>query len=92
MVKTRAPAQLRDAPFGFDPALMFQPVKRRIERALVNLQDFFGNLLDAFRDCPAMQRTGLQRPENQEIESTLQEIHGVECRHHDASVDVGCQQ
>lgn len=72
MIEASPASQLGDTPFGLDPSLMFQPVQRRIERTLIDLQDVFRNLLDAFGDRPAMQRTGLQGPEDQEIESALQ--------------------
>src|SRR5579862_1161424 len=92
MVEARAAAQLGNAPFGFDPTLMLQTVQRRIKRALIDLQNLFGDLLDAFGNSPAVQRAGLQRPEDQEIESALKKIHGVECRQQNAILGVECQQ
>ena len=47
-------AALRLAPMGLDPALLLQPVQRWIKGALLNLQHFGGDLLDAFGDCPAV--------------------------------------
>src|SRR5258706_3006667 len=38
---------------GFNPALLLQPVKRRVERALIHLKHVFRNLADALRDGPA---------------------------------------
>jgi len=38
----------------FDPTLLLQPVQCRIERALLDLQDFGRYLLDAFGDRPAV--------------------------------------
>lgn len=40
-------------------------MERWIERALVNLQDVLGDLLDALRDRPAVERLGLQRPKDE---------------------------
>ena len=57
-VVLRPPAQLRDGPLGVDPALVLEAMERRVERALVDLQDVLGDLLDALRDRPAVQRAG----------------------------------
>ena len=94
------PAQLRDSPFGFDPALMLEAMERRVKRALVDLQDILRDLLDAFGDRPAMQRLGLQRPEDEQVEGTRKQVGngvssswcrmstltraGVGCQHQDA--------
>src|SRR5437773_11623112 len=43
----------RLAPFAGDPALMLQPIQRRIQRALLNLQAIFRNLLDAKQNAVA---------------------------------------
>ena len=77
------PAQLLDAPLGFNPALMLETMEGRVERALVNLQDGLGDLLNALRDRPAVQRLGLQRPKDEQVERARQKIrdgvssHGV---------------
>jgi len=42
------------APFGGDPAGGFEPLQRRIERALVHAQHVVGDLLNALRDAPAV--------------------------------------
>ena len=82
-VVLRPPAQLRDGPLGFDPALVLEAMERRVERALVDLQDVLGDLLDALRDRPAVQRVGLQRPEDEQVERARQKVgdrvssHGV---------------
>ena len=81
------PAQLRDGPLGFDPALVLEAMERRVERALIDLQDVLRDLLDALRDRPAVQRVGLQRPEDEQVERARQKVgngvssHGVGCRH-----------
>ena len=41
-------------PLGLDPRLLLQPVERGIKRALLDLQDFSGNLLDALGNGPAV--------------------------------------
>ena len=83
-VVLRPPAQLRDGPLGFDPALVLEAMERRIQRALVDLQDVLGDLLDALRDRPAVQRFGLQRPKDEQVEGARKQVgdgvsrHGVE--------------
>ena len=83
-VVLRPAAQLRDGPLGFDPALVLEAMERRVERALVDLQDVLGDLLDALRDRPAVQRAGLQRPEDEQVEGARKKVgdrvssHGVE--------------
>src|SRR4030095_6801555 len=94
-VEARAASEFRHAHFGLDPSLMFQSVKSRIERALIDLEHVFGYLLDAFGNIPAMLRSVLERAENQKIQSSLQKVqaaifyHNVECLHQHS---VECQQ
>src|SRR4029079_4755487 len=56
----------------------------RIERALVDLQDVLGDLLDALGDGPAVQGILLQRAQDQQIERAGQQVggsrHGVDSR------------
>src|ERR687891_1703351 len=81
-----AAAQLRDLPLGLDPALVLETMEGRIERALVDLQDVSGNLLDPLGDGPAVQGILLQRAQDQQIERAGQQIgrsrHGVDRRHY----------
>src|SRR5262245_36060342 len=61
-------------------------MERRIERALIDLQDVLGNLLDALGDGPPVQGILLQRAQDQQIECAGQQIgrscHGVDRRHY----------
>jgi hypothetical protein len=56
----------------------------RVERALVNLQDVLGDLLDALRNRPAVERLRLKGPKDEEIQGTRKKVwngvssHGVE--------------
>lgn len=61
-------------PFGFDPGFLLQAVQGRVERALLDLQYIPRNLLNTLGDGPAM--LGLERNgfENQEIQSSLNEV------------------
>ena len=79
-------AELGHLPLSFEPALMLEPVQGRVERALVDLQHVFGNLLDALRDRPAVQGVLLQRAQDEQVERAGQQIggsgHDVDCRHY----------
>ena len=63
-------------PLGFDPGFLFEAVEGGIERALLDLEHFIGNLLNALGDGPAV--LGLERDgfEDQEVEHALDEIVG----------------
>src|SRR5438093_5687298 len=50
------PAGVRRRPFGLHPPLLFQAVERRIQRALVDLNDGARDLLEALRDRVAVGR------------------------------------
>jgi len=54
-----------------NPPLLFQAVKGRIERALLNLQDLAGQLSDPLGDRPPVHRLQGQRFQNQQVESPL---------------------
>lgn len=73
-VVLRSPSELRGAPFRLNPSLVLEPMQRRVERALVDLQDVLGNLLYPLRDRPAVHRIALQRPQDQEIECARQQV------------------
>ena len=62
------------APFGGDQALVLEPVERRIERALRDLQGVAGDLLDAEQDAVAVQRLERHRLENQHVERARQQV------------------
>ena len=73
-VEPRPPVVLRRAPFSRDPALMLEAVERGIERALRDLQDIAGDLLNPLRDRPAVHRAGGQRPKNEQVQRALKQI------------------
>ena len=78
---------LGGAPLRRDPALMLEPVQRRIERPLLDAQQLVGNLLDALGDRPAVHRLERDGAQDQEIEGALDEVGLVA---HEASL-VDCQ-
>jgi hypothetical protein len=63
-------------PLGFDPTFLFETVQGGIERALLNLENFARDLLNALGDGPAV--LGFEREgfKDEEIESALDEIVG----------------
>src|SRR5207245_1424720 len=64
----------RLTPFARDPALVFQAIQRRIQRALLNLQAILRNLLDAQEDAVTMQRPEGNGLEDQHVQSALQKV------------------
>src|SRR5579863_4785344 len=73
-VELGAAVVLGDPPFGGDRALLFEPVERRVERALGHGKDVAGDLLDALRDAPAVLRLERQRAQDEEIEGALKHV------------------
>src|SRR5713226_314141 len=66
---------VRDAPLRGDPAALLQPQQRRIQRALIQLQQVLGNLLDALRDAVAVQRSqGIERLQNDQVQGSLENL------------------
>jgi len=61
-------------PGGGDPALLLEAMESGIEGALLDLEDFVGELLYALGDGPAV--LGLERDglEDQQVESALDEV------------------
>jgi hypothetical protein len=73
-IELRLPSGLAFGPFGFDPALLLETVECWIEGALLHLQDFAGDRLDAFGNCPAVAGFDRKCFEDQKIESSLDEV------------------
>jgi len=65
-----------DRPFGTYPTVLFEFVKRWIEVALADLQNFAGDLVNALRDGPSVH--GLERDDfqDEQIQGALDEIRG----------------
>src|SRR5262249_15338671 len=68
----RLPLILRFAPLARNPTLMFQPVQRRIERPLLDLQPVLRDLLDSQQHTIAMQRPERYRFEDQHVQCPWQ--------------------
>src|ERR1700733_4031523 len=67
----------RFAPLGGDPALLLESMQRGIKRALIYLQDFFGDLADALGDSPSV--GGLENNcfKYKKVQGALDEIGGL---------------
>src|SRR5687767_6336111 len=63
-----------DLPLGSNQVLPFEPVQRRIERALPQLEHALRPLFDALGDAPPVHRLELERLEHQHVERALQEV------------------
>ena len=64
-------ARFRLAPLRFQPAFLFEAVQRRIQRALVDLHDLAGDLLEPSRDGVAMRGLERQDLQDQHVERAL---------------------
>jgi hypothetical protein len=62
------------APAGFDPAATLEAVQRGVQRTLLDLQNVFGDLLNTFRNGPAVLRLESNRFEDEQIQSALRQI------------------
>src|SRR5580704_382590 len=73
-IKLRLSPRFRFRPFRFNPCLLFQPVQSGVERPLLNLKNFLRDLLNALGNRPAVLRLERDGLENEQIESSLNEI------------------
>ncbi len=67
----------RRALLGGNPSPLNEPVKRRIERPLLDLQYLFGIAFNRFGNSVAVRGTEQQSSEDQEVESTLEKFNAV---------------
>src|SRR5258708_24408228 len=66
---------VRNAPLRGDPPALLQPQQRRVQRALIQLQQVLGNLLDALRDAVAVQRPQrIERLQNDQVQGSLENL------------------
>lgn len=73
-IELRLPSGFCLGPCGLDPAVLLKTMQGRIERALLYLQDFTGNLLDSFANRPTMLSFDGDGFQNQEAEGPLNKI------------------
>jgi hypothetical protein len=67
-------AVFRVAPFGGEPAALFEAMERWIERALLDDENFFGDLAYPLRDAVAVDGTEGNDLEDEHVEGALQEV------------------
>src|SRR5687767_7979871 len=65
---------LRHAPFRLDESLLLHPVERRIERAFLDPQGVFRELVNAQRNAVSVVRPGAKALEYQQVQCALNEV------------------
>jgi hypothetical protein len=73
-VELSLPAGFGFFPFSLQPAFVFHPMERRIERALMDLEEFFRYLLKSLRDGVTVAGAQGDNLEDQHIESATEEF------------------
>src|SRR5688572_17634208 len=72
---------LGDRPLTGDEPFLFEPVQRRKQRSGLDVEGAPGDLLDALGNADAVARLELERPQDQQAESALEDFgrlrHGV---------------
>src|SRR5215510_1330955 len=74
LVVLRTPVVVGRAPARLDPAAPLEPVERRVERSLLDLQRGAGDLMEPLGDRPAVLRLERDRLENEEVEGALRKF------------------
>src|SRR5215468_10127327 len=78
-VETRAAVVLGGAPARLDPAAALEPMERRVQRALLDVERRAGDLVEALGDGPSVLRLEGHGLEDQEIEGPLWKIQRFVC-------------
>src|SRR6267378_3236457 len=74
-VELCSPIVLRHALFRRNPSALDQPVQRRIQRSLLDLQHIIRIELNSLGNGMPMRRPQSQRPQNQQVERSLQQFN-----------------
>ena len=74
---TGAAVGFRHLPIGRDPALPLQPMQRRIERAVLDLQRVLGPDADRLSNAVAMLGAPLEHLKDEQVEGALHEFDAV---------------
>ena len=64
-------------PFRCEPSLPFEPVQRRIQGAMLQLQGILGFSAEGLADSVAVLGAPLQCPKNQHVQSPLQDFNPI---------------
>src|SRR5262245_15262793 len=62
------------APLRLDPAAALEAMERRVQRALLDVEGRAGDLVEAFRDSPAVLRLEGHGLQDEEVECALRKI------------------
>ena len=73
-IEFRGAAQIGIFPLGADPALLFEPVERRVQRTLANGEDIAGQDLDSLGDAPAMEGLAGDGLQDEQIQGSLEKV------------------
>src|SRR5262245_39672313 len=69
-----APIVIACSPLPFNPAAPLEAMQRRVKRSLSNLERGGRDLMEAFRNSPAVQWLNCQRLQNQEVQCALRQL------------------
>src|SRR5262249_52357800 len=90
-VRLRPPPALQFAPLASDPPALFQSMQRRKQRPGTDYENTLRHLLDPVRQPHAVQRAELERPENQEVQRSLEKFSGFRHAVMISTFDIDCQ-
>lgn len=74
LIKLRPTTLVRNAPLGADEAAVFHPMQRRVQRALIHLEDAARDATNALRDTPSVQWAQREGLKNQEVQRALEKV------------------
>src|SRR5438128_9342595 len=77
VIELRAAVVLRRALIERNPTTLDQAVQRRIQRTLLHLQHMIRAVLDRFGNRMAVSRPEPECPENQQVQSALEQLNAV---------------
>src|SRR5258708_19175239 len=69
----------RSLPFGDDPSPFLQTMQRRIERAVLHLQEFIRGPLNVLPDLVPVSRSMEKRPQDEHVKRSLEEADPLLC-------------
>src|SRR5262245_41946094 len=76
-VEASAAIVFRGAPVRRDPSLLFETLKRRVERPLLHGENLVGELTNPLRNRPAVQRLEGDGLHDQQVNGALDEVCGL---------------
>src|SRR5579863_2317342 len=89
-IEPRLAVRRRGPPSGGDPAAILQALQRGIQCAMLNEQLSPGCLLDGARDALSVLRSEDERPQDQQVESALQQLEAIGVLGRHLTQECGC--